>query len=189
MKKNLFILTLLAIFTLPMKTSSFETKPAFSASLINDWKLISDQVMGGRSTGRLMLKESKPHPCLHMQGIVTTENNGGFLQIAHSLSESERLNATEAQGIHLHVRGNNERYNLHLRTSDMWLPWQSFRSSFMARQEWQHIYIPFDRFEAYKITRKLNTGKLKRIGIVAIGRDFEADICIAAVDFYYPGSS
>jgi len=172
MKKNLFILTLLAIFTLPMKTSSFETKPAFSASLLNDWKLISDQVMGG-----------------HMQGIVTTENNVGFLQIAHSLSESERLNATEAQGIHLHVRGNNERYNLHLRTSDMWLPWQSFRSSFMARQEWQHIYIPFDRFEAYKITRKLNTGKLKRIGIVAIGRDFEADICIAAVDFYYPGSS
>jgi hypothetical protein len=167
-----------------MTTSSSEHNQPFSASLMNDWQLISDQVMGGRSSGRLTIQTSQPHPCLHLQGTVTTENNGGFLQIAHNLSESERFNISSASGIRLLVRGNNETYNLHLRSSDMWLPWQSFRSSFFAGDEWQQVTLPFDGFSAYRTNKKMNTSKLKRIGIVAIGRDFEADICVAKVEFY-----
>ena len=177
-------LTIITMLVLPMMTSASDTNPIFSASLMNDWSLVSDQVMGGRSSGRFSLKTSQPPPCLHLQGTVTTENNGGFLQIAHNLSDTERFKVSSAQGIRLLVRGNNETYNVHLRTSDMWLPWQSFRSSFKASHEWQQLSLPFDQFNSYKTIKKLNTSKLKRIGIVAIGRDFEADICIAAIEFY-----
>lgn len=155
-----------------------------SASLMNEWHLISDQVMGGKSFGQITRDEDHLYQCLHLKGNVTTENNGGFLQIAHDLTASERANAEQATGIRLLVRGNNESYNIHLRTSDLTLPWQSYRASFEAVSNWQQISLPFKDFEAYKTSAPLALKKLHRIGLVAIGRNFEADICMADMQFY-----
>ena len=140
--------------------------------------------MGGQSSGRFAAEQPGQYFCLHLEGSVTTENNGGFLQIAHDLSESERLAASLSAGVRMMVLGNNESYNLHLRTSDLSLPWQSFRSSFYAADEWREILLPFDHFSAYKTSRKLDVKKINRIGIVAIGRDFEADVKVADIGFY-----
>jgi hypothetical protein len=159
-----------------------QTKP--SATLMNNWQFISDGVMGGQSKGELSHDEDRLYHCLHLKGEVTTANNGGFLQIAHELTVSERSEAIEASGIRLLARGNDEYYNVHLRSSDMNFPWQSYRASFLVTPVWQEFSIPFDQFEAYKTTHALSLKKLRRIGIVAIGRDFEADICIADVQFY-----
>ena len=52
-----------------------------------EWRLISDGVMGGLSSGLLVLDEHRGKACLRMSGDVTTKNNGGFLQIALSLSD------------------------------------------------------------------------------------------------------
>ena len=155
-----------------------------STTLMSDWRFISDGVMGGRSTGQLSHDEDSLYHCLHLKGNVTTENNGGFLQIARDLTISESSDAIKASGIRLLARGNNEIYNLHLRTSDMTLPWQSYRTSFLVTSSWQQFSLPFDQFEGYRTTRPLSLKMLGRIGIVAIGRDFEADICIADVQFY-----
>jgi hypothetical protein len=179
----IFIFIALTFFNnaMPNQISSHQDH---ASSLMLDWRLISDQVMGGVSSGVLKLDQSQQYSCLHMQGTVSTANNGGFIQIAHDLTESEQFNASDAQGLRLLVRGNNQTYNLHLRTSDLWLPWQSFRASFDASDEWQHVSLNFDQFKAYKTSIKLNSKKIKRIGVVAIGRDFEADICVAGLEFY-----
>jgi len=82
------------------------------------------------------------------------------------------------------VAGNNEDYNIHFRTSDLWFPWQSYRASFKATSDWQTIRIPFSDLDAYKTSQKFRQNKLKRIGLVGIGRDFLADLCLASIRFY-----
>lgn len=69
-------------------------------------------------------------------------------------------------------------------TSDLWFPWQSYRASFKATSDWQTIRIPFSDLDAYKTSQKFRQNKLKRIGLVGIGRDFLADLCLASIRFY-----
>jgi hypothetical protein len=63
-------------------------------------------------------------------------------------------------------------------------PWQSYRQSFVARPEWQTVRLPFAGFEPHRIAAPLDLSTLRRIGIVAIGRAFHADIAIAGVRFH-----
>jgi len=71
-----------------------------------------------------------------------------------------------------------------LRTDDVWLPWQSYRASFLAPARWQTVRLPFAEFSGYRIGKKLDLKGLERIGIVAIGRAFAADLCIAELALY-----
>ena len=80
--------------------------------------------------------------------------------------------------------GNGQEYNLHLRTEDVWLPWQAYRASFLAPARWETVRLPFSAFEGYRIGRRLDVEHLERIGLVAIGRAFRADLCIAKVALY-----
>ncbi len=155
-----------------------------SSSLGIEWRLFTDQVMGGVSSGNLTLDNYKGRDCLRMQGDVSTENNGGFVQMSLSLSRQGPFNASAYTGVELEVAGSNETYNIHFRTSGLWLPWQSYRSSFQATPEWQTVRIPFAEVAAYKTTQKFRQDKLERIGLVAIGRDFKADLCLASIRFY-----
>jgi hypothetical protein len=82
------------------------------------------------------------------------------------------------------VLGNDQVYNLHLRTSDISRPWESYRQSFRAPPTWTSVSLPFDGFTPHRTERPLNLARLRRIGIVAIGREFEVDIAIADVRFY-----
>jgi hypothetical protein len=52
----------------------------------------------------------------------------------------------------------------------------------MAR--WQTIRLPFTEFSGYRIGKKLDLTRLERIGLVAIGRAFTADLCIAKLALY-----
>lgn len=153
--------------------------------LTENWRLVSDQVMGGRSSGTLILDQVHNEPlCLHLRGNVSTANNGGFIQMAYELNKSEQAVAANAGGIRLWVKGNGDSYNLHLRTLNLWLPWQSYRASFNAQKEWHEVDINFNQFKAYKTSKALDLNKIRRIAVVAIGREFEADVCIAGIGFY-----
>jgi Complex I intermediate-associated protein 30 (CIA30) len=155
-----------------------------STNLGTKWRLVTDQVMGGVSNGELNLDDYKSKKCLCMRGNVSTDNNGGFVQIALDLSQGEPFDASAYTGVEFSVAGNNEPYNVHFRTTDLWLPWQSYRFTFKASPEWQTIRIPFASLEAYRTTTKFRQDKLKRIGLVGIGRDFKADLCVASIKFY-----
>ncbi len=155
-----------------------------SSSLGTKWRLVTDQVMGGVSKGDLTQDSYKGRNCLRMRGDVSTDNNGGFVQIALDLVKDEPLDASAYAGVEFSVSGNNERYNVHFRTTDLWLPWQSYRFSFIATPEWQTIRIPFASLEAHRTTTKFHKDKLKRIGLVGIGRAFKANLCVGLIKFY-----
>ncbi len=151
---------------------------------IDRWRLFSDRVMGGVSAGGAELVEREGRHCLRMHGDVRLENNGGFIQVASDLSADERQAFAEGDGLELKVYGNNQPYNIHLRTEAMNYPWQSYRASFMATSQWQTIRLPFSQFEPHRIEGKLHPDQVRRIGIVAIGREFSADLCVASVGVY-----
>ena len=45
-----------------------------------EWEFISDQVMGGISTGSFSFLKEKEKNFIRLIGSVSTENNGGFIQ-------------------------------------------------------------------------------------------------------------
>lgn len=150
-----------------------------------DWEYVADRVMGGVSNGGMAREEVAGRDAMRLRGVVSLDNNGGFIQMALDLtSDGNSLDASDWRGIALDVYGNGEEYNLHLRTDDMRRPWQSYRQSFMASVEWRTLLLPFENFTAYRIDAPLDLKKLRRIGIVAIGRAFQADIAIGGIRFY-----
>lgn len=156
-----------------------------TSNLGTKWQLVTDNVMGGLSSGQLTLDTYKGKKCLRMRGDVTTENNGGFVQIALSLSERDVFDASGYTGVEIQVAGNNELYNIHFRTDALWFPWQSYRYSFTADSDWQTYRIPFSELEKYKTFNSFSQDEIKRIGLVAIGREFQADLCLATIGFYH----
>jgi Complex I intermediate-associated protein 30 (CIA30) len=158
-----------------------------SAASGNAWRLVTDGVMGGVSQGRLTPDSVEGRPCLRLRGEVSLEHNGGFVQAALDLDNQGPLDASGYAGIVLDVHGNGETYNVHLRTTDLWLPWQSYRASFDAPPQWQTLRLPFSAFTPYRTGTALDLHKLRRIGIVAIGRAFQADVCIGRLVLYRDG--
>ena len=149
------------------------------------WALISDRVMGGVSAGTMRREVVVGRDAIRMQGGVSLENSGGFLQVAVDLGgDGGEVDARNWTGIQLDVFGNNLTYNLHLRTSDIQRPWESYRQGFAAPSSWTTVELPFSDFVPYRTQRPLNIARLRRIGIVAIGREFTADISIADILFY-----
>lgn len=82
------------------------------------------------------------------------------------------------------IYGNGEIYNLHLRTLDTQIVWQSYRASFKTQASWQRIRLAFADFIPHRIATPLNQSRLRRVGIVAIGREMQADIAFANLGFY-----
>ena len=148
------------------------------------WEMISDRVMGGVSQGTMRREVVGGREAIRMRGRVSLENNGGFVQIALDLATAGRpVDARMWRGIELDACGNGEVYNLHLRTADVVRPWQSYRSGFTAGAEWQTHRLPFADFQAHRVDAPLDLGTLRRIGIVAIGRAFDADLAIGGIRF------
>ena len=157
----------------------------FLSKLGTQWREVSDQVMGGVSQASLAYDMVDGKSCLRLTGDVRLDNNGGFIQVALDLaSPGQTLDAAGYTGIRLVVRGNSQQYSLHLRTPDAVRPWQSYRAHFSAGPEWETIDLPFDTFVPYRLESALDMKNLARMGLVAIGRAFSADLLIARVSLY-----
>jgi hypothetical protein len=148
------------------------------------WRAVTDTVMGGLSDGHLKPTLIDGRACLRLSGEVSLLNNGGFVQAALDLDEAGPLDARGYAGVEIDIFGNGESYNLHLRTTDTRVVWQSYRASFIASPQWQTLRLPFEHFVPHRIDKPLDTSKLRRLGLVAIGREMRADLCIAHLSLY-----
>jgi len=154
------------------------------SALGTSWRLVTDGVMGGCSRGRLAPALIADQPCLRLTGEVSLENHGGFIQAALDLAGTAAADASSYAGLLIDVCGNGDSYSLHLRTEDAWQPWQSYRVSFQAAGQWRTIRLPFADFSPHRIDKSLNLARLKRLGLVAIGRAFTADLSVAGIRLY-----
>lgn len=178
---------------LPFTAMSAETTPLIiddrrsnqlDATTGTRWRLLTDTVMGGISSGRLEPAVVAGRPCLRLTGEVSLENSGGFVQASLDLDPAGTLDARGYRGIELDVYGNDQDYNLHLRTADTRIVWQSYRAGFHAGLEWRTLRLPFTDFQPYRISQPLDLQALRRLGVVAIGREMRADVCIGRIGLY-----
>ena len=147
------------------------------------WRFVSDRVMGGVSEGQARFETENGAAVLRLTGDVSTANRGGFLQVRHNLTAA--LPAT-TQGVLLRVRGNDQRYFVHLRTRGTALPWQYYQAGFEVTGEWQEIRLPFAAFapSGNMLRKTPRPETIRSLGIVAYGRDHHADVRVGSVGFY-----
>jgi hypothetical protein len=91
-----------------------------------------------------------------------------------------------AAGVRLAVRGNGERYFVHLRTRGTILPWQYYQAGFGTTGTWTEVRLPFADFRASGalLAAEPRPASLTSLGVVAYGRDHHADIEVREVGFY-----
>ena len=147
------------------------------------WTFVADTVMGGVSSGQVVFENEGNESLAHLTGQVSTENRGGFIQFRRAIDG--RLKG-DLEGVRLIARGNNQPYYVHLRTGGMVLPWQYYQGSFEASSNWTEIRIPFSAFEASgrMLRSSVQPASITSIGVVAYGRDHQADVKIREIGFY-----
>jgi hypothetical protein len=150
--------------------------------LTQAWEFVSDAVMGGKSSGQIEKLYVAGRFATRLTGDISLENNGGFVQMAFDIkSHGKPFDASEWKAVEVDVLGNGEKYDFRLRTTDLSRPWQSYRASFVAPNQWTTVHIPFVDFKAHKTDIPFDVKRIRRIGILAIGRVFSADIAVSAV--------
>lgn len=133
------------------------SKPAPFAANGARWHFSADTVMGGVSRGTMCCETVDNRPAVRMRGHVSLDNNGGFVQISLDLaSDGSIVDASAFDGLEIDVLGNDEHYNLHIRTEHTVRPWQSYRQTFLAMASWQTMRLPFKSFVAHRVDNLLD---------------------------------
>lgn len=148
------------------------------------WLGFTDRVMGGVSVAEFQRDAVDGVPCLRMRGRVTRDRGGGFVQMALDLGAGKGLDASAWAGIELLLHGNDEDYNVHLRTPDCGWYDQSYRATLRAPPRWTRIRLGWDRFAPNDLAVPLDTGRLTRIAVLGWMRDFLADLAVAEVSLF-----
>ena len=158
----------------------FET---FDPDKSRNWSFFTDGVMGGVSSGKAYFGKSGLDNYVRLEGKVSTANNGGFIQIRHSLAEYLDNNI---KGLSLKVRGNGEKYYIFIRTTSTLLPWQFYNASFKTSKNWKLIKINLDSFQPSSsfLRKKIKSSSIRSIGIVAYGRDHTAKVDVSEIYFF-----
>ena len=143
----------------------------------SEWIYASDQVMGGVSEGQARFEDG----ALRLSGRVSTANNGGFIQARRPTSVP-----ADAKGLTISVRGDGQRYFIHVRTRGTRLPWQYYQAGFDTSEAWQDIQIPWTAFKPSGgfLRKTPKPENITSVGLVAYGRDHEALVWLRGIEPY-----
>ena len=146
------------------------------------WRYVADDVMGGVSTGYVEYQIIEEDIIAVLKGNVSTENNGGFIQIRRDLKD---INLENANSVKIVAKGNSQKYYIFLRTTGTILPWQYYASEFTVNEIFNEFVLPIKDFEksGFLLAKKINPKKITSIGIVAFGRDHLAELYVKEIKF------
>jgi hypothetical protein len=155
----------------------------FNNDSIKNWEFITDQVMGGVSYGNAEYISEGDREFARMTGAVSLENNGGFIQIRKKVTEDFSKNIS---ALKIEVRGNNQEYYIHIRTTGTILPWQYYQAPFLVTDNWKTLDINLIDFKrsGVMLSKKINPKNIKSIAIVAYGKEHEAFVDINNITVY-----
>ncbi|MGC9418596.1 MAG: CIA30 family protein [Rhodovulum sp.] len=169
------------ILALALPAEATEQMEPITRDTAKAWSFLSDRVMGGVSEGRAGFSEDAGQGLLRLSGTVSTANRGGFIQMRRDIDIPPG-----AQGLVLRVRGDGQRYYVHLRTRGLKMPWQFYQAPFETTADWSDIRIPFTAFQPkggfQRVTPRPDA--VESLGIAAYGRDQSADVALSGLGFY-----
>ena len=180
-----FFFSILLFITNILFAEEGEVNILFSLESSEDWQFISDRTMGGVSDGQAFLDQDGDLFFARLIGNVSTDNNGGFIQLRSILPFEKIYNENKTfLGVRLNVRGNGEIYHIFIRTSENRTYRDFFSATFVADDDWQTVDLPFSQFKHRYLNDFLNGNDIKTFAIVAYGRDFISDVSISKITFY-----
>ena len=157
----------------------------FTKENAKHWQYISDRTMGGISDGQAVLDKEGDIYFARLTGNVSTKNNGGFIQLRSTLTfinfDKKMINS---KGVRLKVRGNGEVYHIFIRTSETRSYRDYFAATFIARDKWTIVDLPFSNFKNKFSNKDLDGNDIRTFGIVAYGREFKADVSVSEINLY-----
>jgi hypothetical protein len=138
--------------------------------------------MGGVSTGKMTLLTEDGQPFARMTGRVSTANRGGFIQMRRGLPADLPAATT---GLRLVVRGNGQRYFVHLRTIGAPAPWHFHQAGFDTGPGWRTLDLPLTAFtpSGGGAAGPPAAQTVTSVAIAAYGRDYEAGIDLREIAF------
>lgn len=177
------LLALAAPAALPPAGAQPPRSEEFAMQPETGWRFFTDAVMGGLSSGRVEFVTEGGQRHARMTGRVSTANRGGFIQMRLDLPQPP---PPGTEGVRLVVRGNGQRYFVHLRTTGARLPWQFHQAGFDATPAWTEVRLPFAAFRPAGGLQAAppQPETLTSLAVAAYGRDHDAEIELREVGFY-----
>jgi NADH dehydrogenase [ubiquinone] 1 alpha subcomplex assembly factor 1 len=116
---------------------------------INDWTIVDDVVMGGKSSGKFYLNQEGNGV---FEGSVSLENNGGFSSLRYSF---DAISTKSYSKIILKIKGDGKSYQF--RVKDKSSNYYSYITYFESSKDWQTIELNLsDMYPSFR-GRKLNS--------------------------------
>ncbi|MEY3040116.1 MAG: hypothetical protein RLZZ593_1258 [Bacteroidota bacterium] len=100
---------------------------------VNDWTVVDDVVMGGRSTGQFKI-DSEGHGVY--SGNVSLENNGGFSSLRYQF---EKIRTHENSKIAIRLKGDGKQYQFRVKSNRN--TYYSYTTTFKTSGDWENIII------------------------------------------------
>ena len=119
-----------------------------SKTNMDNWKIVNDDVMGGRSKSNFQINTEG---YAEFSGIVSLENYGGFASVRNRLYASN-LNDKKYVVLHLKGDGKNYQFRLKHKKSD----YHTYVYTFPTQGNWEEIKIPINAMNPQFRGRQLN---------------------------------
>lgn len=132
-------------------------------SVISDWRLVNDVVMGGRSTSEFYLNEDGNGV---FTGTISLENNGGFSFLRYRFDEK---NIEGFKKVSIRLKGDGKEYQFRAKPNKY--NQESYMRVFKTNGEWQTIEILLSDLQPFFRGRKLDisnfsSSKLEEVGFL-----------------------
>lgn len=127
----------------------------------HSWQIATDQVMGGISQANMLSDEQG----VHLHATVSFENSGGFAQLKWGFDRSILM--SQFSGVWFEIQANQAlEIDAVLKSSQLWMPWQSFRRSLSVDENVLRFEILFDEFEPYRTQTRLNINSITQFALL-----------------------
>lgn len=157
---------ILTILTISVNSNLLRSQTIASfenASELRNWGVVNDSVMGGISTSRF---EQTDDGNLLFQGILSLENNGGFVSIR---SRPDSFDLQDVEGFSIKARGDGRTYYLDLRVNGQTTS-GSFRAAFPTEKNtWTETFLPTSKFVRQSFGRPFSDIPLNPSDVNSIG--------------------
>ena len=180
---NFFFFTIFLLISFATNSMNlFNKSLSNSEEFFKEWEYISDNVMGGVSSGKATILKDTDNFFLRLEGNVSTKNNGGFIQVR----SSKEIVSDNFKGIKLKVSGKPSEYYIHIRTNFLLMPWQYYAGKFSVDKEWKYVEVYFEDFKKSNFYQPsaFSATDIKSVGFVAYGKDFEAELNIMEAELF-----
>lgn len=102
---------------------------------LENWTIVDDVVMGGKSTSRIKLDE---HSNGVFEGKVSLKNNGGFSSVRYRF---QRKNIEKYTHLIIEIKGDGKEYQLRVRKNSN--DQHVYKTHFKTSGDWEILKIPF----------------------------------------------